>query len=426
MRHLAAVAFAALLFPQPSTGQGPPTLTEEEFLAPLAAEHPAVSALGLELAAARADVVAAGTLDNPELGAVREDPSGATEQLDVTLSWQPPHPGRRRLAVAAAEAGVDAARHRLDEALLGLELRLREVYARWAVGVARAELLGDHAARIESLADRERLRARSGESSGLAARRLALAAVEVRAAHAGAAAEADGAAAAARAWRPDLHPEVRPALPALPELAPAPGTSSAEPPKPVHPGLAALEADLEAARRERELSGRALAMPEVIAGWQRQEGGDRVADGPIVGLSWPLPLFDRNRPERRAAESRIATTSARLELLRRELEAERDGRRAAYRRLRQATTRVAAASETGGPAVEAATAAFRLGEANLTDLIETLRSASGAALAALDLHASALAAARDLARVSPQSLPSLTHRSAAPDPPRDDPPGETP
>lgn len=430
MRHLAAAALAALLFPQPSAGQSPPTLTEEEFLAPFAAGHPAVSALGLDLAAARADVMAAETLENPELGAVREDPPGAAEQLDVTLSWQPPHPGRRRLAVAAAEAEAEAARHRLGGALLDLELRLREVYARWAVAVARAERLADHAARIESLAGRERARAASGESSGLAARRFALAAAEVHAAQARAEAEAEAAAAAARAWRPDLHPGARATLPTLPDLDPAPAPASigapASPPEPAHPRLATLEAELTAARRERELSDRVLAMPEVVAGWQRQEGVDPAAGGAIVGLSWPLPLFDRSRPERLAADARIAATSARLELARRELEAERVGRRAAYRRLRQAANDAAAASEAGGPAVEAATAAFRLGEADLTDLLETLRSASGAALAALELHASALAAARDLARVSPQSLPSMTHRSAAPVAPRNHPSGETP
>ncbi|HLE83564.1 MAG TPA: TolC family protein, partial [Thermoanaerobaculia bacterium] len=197
MRRLAAAALAALLFPQASTGQLPSTVTEAEFLAPLDGRHPAALALARELAEARAGAIAARTLENPELGAVREDPAGTSEQLDLTLSWRPPHPGRRRLGIAAAEAVTEAAARRLDQDLLGLELHLREVYGRWALAVARGDRLAGQAARIDALAARERHRAEAGESSGLDARRLALAAVETRAALARAGAEADAASAAA-------------------------------------------------------------------------------------------------------------------------------------------------------------------------------------------------------------------------------------
>jgi hypothetical protein len=63
-----------------------------------------------------------------------------------------------------------------------------------------------------------------------------------------------------------------------------------------------------------------------------------------------------------------------------------------------------AGARAGEPAVEAATAAFRLGEMDLTGLLETLRSATAADLAALALHEAALAAGRELSRVSPQAL----------------------
>jgi cobalt-zinc-cadmium efflux system outer membrane protein len=426
MRRFPAATLAALLLPQPLPGQPPSTLTEAEFLAPLDDSHPAVLVLARELAAARAGVVAARTLENPELGALREDPTGSVEQLDVTVSWRPPHPGRRRLAIAASEAEVDAAAHRLDEDLLGLELHLREVYGRWALAVARGDRLAGQAARIDALAARERHRAESGESSGLDARRLALAAVETRAALARAGAEADTASAAARAWRPDLPDGVRPALPELPDLGAAPDA--------VHPRIAALEAELAAARRERELVARVVGMPEVVAGWQRQDGGTEVAEGPILGLAWPVPLFDRNRSERLSADARVREVSARLELARRRLAAEREGRRAAYRRLREAALDATAAADAGGPAVEAATAAFRLGEMDLTDLLETLRSSTAAELAALELREAALAAGRELVRVAPRSLaqPPLfqDHRAAEDGPPGravdDDPSGDPP
>ena len=426
MRRLAAAVLAALLLPQASTGQPTSTLSEAEFLAPLDGGHPAALALAGELAEAQAGAIAARTLENPELGAVREDPAGTGQQLDLTLSWRPPHPGRRRLGIAAAEAGVEAAARRLDQDLLGLELHLREVYGRWALAVARGDRLAGQAERIDALAARERRRAEAGESSGLDARRLALSAVETHAALARAGAEADAASAAARAWRPDLPDGVRPALPELPDLNAAPDT--------VHPRITALEAELAAARSERALVARVVGMPEVIAGWQTQDGAPEVAEGPILGLAWPVPLFDRNRAGHLAAEARVQALSARLEIARSELAAEREGRRAAYGRLREAALEAAAAAGAGGPAVEAATAAFRLGEMDLTDLLETLRSATAAELAALELLEAALAAGRELERVSPGSLAQTPlfqdHRAVEDDPPGravdDDPSGDPP
>jgi outer membrane protein TolC len=259
------------------------------------------------------------------------------------------------------------------------------------VASARAGGLAAHLERVEELALRQRRRAEAGEVSGLDARRLDLAVVELRASLARAEAEAAAAEAAARAWRPELPGALRPELPPLPELAEAPpGT---------HPRIAALEAELAAARSSAELARRVLAIPEVVGGWHREEEGGGSADGPIVGLVWPLPLFDRNRAERLAAEARVEVSSARLELARRQLAGEREGRRSAYRRLREAALDAGAAAATGAVAVEAASAAFRLGEADLTDLLDTLRSATGAELAALELREAALAASRELAQL---------------------------
>lgn len=411
MRFLAAVAVLALCLPISAPAQTGVSLTEAQFLAPLGAEHPVFLALAGDLGAARAGVVSARTLEDPELSAAREE-TGAAEELELTLSWQPPHPRRRRLAVVAAEGEVAAAEARLADELLGVELVLRQVYAEWAVASARAGRLAAHLVRVEELALRQRRRAEAGEASGLDARRLDLAVVELRASLARAEAEAAAAEASARAWRPELPGVVRPELPPLPEAPEAPpGT---------HPRIAALEAELGAARSSAELARRVLAMPQVVGGWHREEEGGGSADGPIVGLSWPLPLFDRNRAERLAAEARAEVLAARLELVRRQLAGEREGRRGAYRHLRTAALEAEAAAATGAVAVEAASAAFRLGEADLTDLLDTLRSATGAELAALELRESALAAGRDLARVSAPAAPSpimpLDHHDLSGDP----------
>lgn len=405
MRLPVAALVPLLLLPTPTAAQAE-GLTEAEFVAPLGADHPLFLALAGEVGAARAGVVGARTLDDPELSAVREETAGA-EELELTLSWRPPHPHRRRLAVAAAEAEVAAAAARYEDELLGVELVLREVYARWSVASARAGGLAAHLQRVEALALRQRRRAEAGEASGLDARRLDLAVVELRASLARAEAEAAAAEAAARAWRPELPQGVRPELPPLPDVPDAPPG--------MHPRLVALEAELDAARRSAELARRVLAMPAVVGGWRsEEEAGGGSAGGAVLGLAWPLPLFDRNRAARLAAEARAESLAARLELTRRQLDGERAGRHRAYGRLRAAALEAGAASATGARAVEAASAAFRLGEADLTDLLETLRSATGAELAALELREAALAAGRELARVSapaaPAAIPFFDHQ----------------
>src|SRR5687767_12016385 len=100
MRAFAGAATAALLLAGLAGAQNVPTVTEAEFLAPLDAGHPAVAAARQELGEAEAAATSARALANPELGVTREAP-GDAEQLDLTLSWRPPHPARRRRARGA-------------------------------------------------------------------------------------------------------------------------------------------------------------------------------------------------------------------------------------------------------------------------------------------------------------------------------------
>jgi outer membrane protein TolC len=165
--------------------------------------------------------------------------------------------------------------------------------------------------------------------------------------------------------------------------------------------MSALEAELASARLERDLAKRVLGLPEIGAGWQRQRSdAGFVSEGPLVALEWPLPLFDRGRAERARAEVRVDAIEARLELARQGLSARREGALAAYELLRAAASEAATAEESVEPIVTAATASFRLGETSLTDLLETLRSASAARLQALELRDAALEAHRELERLA--------------------------
>ncbi len=391
MHRIAMAGLLPVLFAASGAAQ---IITEAEFLSALdsddgGAVHPAVTESSEALALARARTLAA-TLANPVLGVVREDPSGPVEQVDVTLSWQLPGMGRGP-EIAARQEAAGAAAERLSQQLLALRLTMKRVYADWAFAWQRHDRLSAQAERVGALAEREKLRAGRGEASGLEAHRLDLAASGLRARVALAAADIEQARARAASWSSALPPDAHPALPVLPS-APEPGEG--------HPLERAAERELAAALLERRAAGRLVRSPEVSLGWQRQEDGSESVDGPILGVAWAVPVFGRNRAEKAASDARISGARARLERVQRQLESSRAGARASFQRLATALDSAEAARGGHQRMLDGAEAAFRHGEASLTDLLETHRSVTDSELAVLDLHQAALAVHRELVRVA--------------------------
>jgi len=398
------VLVAPLLISAASGAQSPPVVSEAEYLSAFDDQHPAVRASAEALARAEAAALAAATLENPTLGAVREDPSGPVRQLDLVASWQIPDAARRS-EVEAREREVDAARARFAQAITNHRLAMREAYAAWAVADARRELLVSQAARFEALARREAARTKKGEASRLEAHRLQLAAGALRSRLALVAAEADRARAEASIWVSTLPATAVPVLPPLVEAPAHRGQDSR---------IRAAEAELAAAQMARQAAGRYLRSPEVSLGWQRQEVGSESIDGPILGLAWSLPLFDRKQAAREAGEASIEAARARLEIARREVNAEREVAERSYSQLREALARAREELASSERMLDGAEAAFRLGEASLTDLLETHRSVIEAELAAIDLHRAALGASRELERLAGPGEVEATWGSDAP------------
>jgi cobalt-zinc-cadmium efflux system outer membrane protein len=321
---------------------------------------------------------------------VREEPGSAVSRTDVMVSWKLPD-GARGPVVSAREQAVAAAELRRTQRLADLRSEMRGVYAEWALAVERERRLGDHARRVAALAAREAARAERGEASGLEARRLELAASALGSRVALAAAAGERARAVAGQWHRGLPAT---AVPDLPELA-----MPADEPAPRSVLVAAAATDLEAALLERRAAGRFVRSPELAFGWQREEVGTESLDGPVFGFAWSLPLFDRNRAERAAADAAIAAARARQELVERRVEAEREAARASLARLAAALAEAHEALALGERMLDGAEAAFRLGETGVTDLLDTHRTLVEAELAALDLHEAALAAHRELERL---------------------------
>ena len=336
----------------------------------------------------KAERLRAGLLDDPRLEVGREDPDGVSRETTWGVAWTPPIDGRRRWAVRAAEAGVEMEEFELASRRLRLRVEMRAAYAAWAVDQARKEVLRDHADRIDGLATRVDNRAKAGEVSKLAARRLGLASKAVYASLSVAKGSEAGSRERVAAWLED--PEVvtarRPVLPELPETPDRlDATTWAQ-----RPDLEAARSRVEQAKSDERLSRRVAAAPELVLGWKQVEdpGGD--LNGPVFAIGWKVPVFDRGRADRMAAQYALETAVADEEWRRRQARSEYTGALVVYAELRRSA--LEAQRELGGleNLTAAATTVFEQGETNVTDLLGTLRSILDTRLSALDLYRAAL------------------------------------
>ena len=141
-------------------------------------------------------------------------------------------------------------------------------------------------------------------------------------------------------------------------------------------------------------------LPEVTVGWRRQDLTPGAVDGPIFGFAWSLPFFDRRQASRKTANAGLEAARARLELIEREMTVSRGAASNNFARLSAALAETRQELSRSDRMLDGAEAAFRQGEAGVTDLLETHRSVTEAELAVLDLHEAALAAHRELERVA--------------------------
>ncbi len=390
MHRFSLIGLLGGFFAVAGAAQDRPVVSEAEFLSVLDEAHPAVRESAEAVGRAEAGVLEARTFRNPELGAVREDPSGPIGQTDILVSWQLPGI-ERGPQIGAREGEVEAARRRFANELLAHRLAMREAYAAWAVAAARQNRLATQAERVESLAQREAVRAERGEASGLEASRLRLAAATLRSRVALAGVEGEQARAEAAAWNPGLPAD---AWPVLPELPDAPSLDGAD------ARIRTAEADVAAAELAELATRPIFASPEVTLGWHRQDFTSGAVDGPIFGVAWSVPLFDRRQAARRSSGAALEAARARLELAERESTSSRTAANSNFTRLAAALAEARRELGATERMLDGAEAAFRQGEAGLTDLLETHRSVTEAELAVLDLHEAALAAHRELERLA--------------------------
>ncbi len=391
------ILLLAFLCLQAAEAEEAPRLTEEEFLARVEASSALAAALAEERELAATEALRASLWPNPRLAVSVEEPGRDLRETTLGLTWTPPR--GRALGKEVAAEGLAAADSRFELVRFRLRQQLHAAWAEWAFRRERRELLADQLATLAPLLEQTRARARAGEVAGLTARRLALEEAQLTAELARAEASLGTAHARLAAWWPGLEEDARPVAPGLPpalEARPGPAGRA---------DLAAAEHEVVRAEAWLHRSRLVLEAPELGLGWKRIEEGPAESSGAVVSLGWTLPLFDRRQADRREAEVRAAAARARLTLARQAAAAELSGAWLARERLRTEAARAEEAAAGVEALLAGATAAYRAGEADLTDLLDALRAALATRQSALDLREAAWAAHRDLEAAAGRPLP---------------------
>lgn len=383
----ASWALALLLALVGSTPSDAQILTEQRFLEDSLESHPGVAVAEADVAAATGVSRQTGVIDNPEIAWEREDPDGAPRQDTWRLSWRLPFDGRRH-RIAAGEAAVAASVSEVEAARLTARLEMRSLYASWYIATEREKVLLENLDRTRDLADWLRARAEEGEAAGVEARRLDLE-VEVLQRNAAAArAEAQARREAAAVWSKMVTGKVSPARPTLP--AP-PETADVDD----RADLEALAHRVVLAESVTQVRGRVVEPPAISVGWLEIRDGLQSFDGPVFGVTWPLPLFNRNQGNSEAAAAGLERANSELELSRRRAEQHLQAALASYTDLYEPAMNDGDRT-ANADVLDAVFAAFEAGEASLTDMLDALRATVGVELARLETLARALHAQLEL------------------------------
>jgi cobalt-zinc-cadmium efflux system outer membrane protein len=142
------------------------------------------------------------------------------------------------------------------------------------------------------------------------------------------------------------------------------------------------------------LRKRVAEPPTLSLGWMDLSDGGRSFAGPVFGVAWPLPVFDRNQGRRQVASAEVIRAQFDLVAAIRRAQQEANGALASYSELHELALRGPLAAEEG--VVEAVFAAFEAGEATLTDVLDTWRATVDVQMARLETMARALSAEREL------------------------------
>ncbi len=164
---------------------------------------------------------------------------------------------------------------------------------------------------------------------------------------------------------------------------------------------------LEQFRLEERAADR-LKIPEPLlnAGFKRADvGQNRIANGGVVGVTVPLPLFNKGQAEVARYSAEQERISARLQILTQRIRAAVEGTVRAFNVRVQARDRYRQELADSGPElIRIATVAYQEGEIGVLQLLDAYRSQRQAQLRMLDIQAAVKEAQIELERVVGEEL----------------------
>jgi len=292
MRHFAAGMAAAWAFGQAAAAPLQPAPIDLPAAIGLALEGPRLRAAGHEAAASAAAAGQAGRYPNPTLDYLREGEQAGARTTTIQLSQPIELGGKRQARVALADSMAALARE--DLAALREEVRAETVAAFHAVRAAQERR--QVAATLAGLAQRgievAARRVAAGKVSPIDVTRARLAAADAATEQNAAGAELAIARTrlGALVGQPADALALAPGADALPVLKPLPallaGAAQALPVRRARGQLAAQGAQVQVERAAR--------LPDLTLTVGSQKTDDAGRRQAVVGVSLPLPLFNRN------------------------------------------------------------------------------------------------------------------------------------
>ncbi len=374
---LAALLISPLVAPaQPATTplSHVPRLTLEAAQDLAATRSFELAAAQHELDASDGGVQQAGALRNPELNVTVEGMRSAMRTTTTTLGLPLELGGKRAARVSAAERSRDLARALLAEARAKVRAGVVSAYVATVVAQERVQLAGDSAGLAARAADVVGRRVAAGKTSPVDATRARVDAANAQLELADARAELSSARQAlATTWG-----ATSPHFDAVDgDIDPAPARArAAELLQQVEAAPALASSRIEIDRRKADVGvERSKAVPDLVvsAGIKRDNEPGRTQA--VIGISIPLPLFDRNMGAVHEASRRAERAQDDYEATRVRLIAEVNQ---AATQLATAQTSLRTIRETVLPAAqqayEASTTGFEAGKFGFLDVIDAQRS----------------------------------------------------
>ena len=399
---LAALLLGPLVAPaQPAatTLSYVPRLTLEQALDLGATRSFELAAAQREVDASDGGVQQAGTRRNPELNATVEDTRSATRSTTTTLGFPIELGGKRAARVSAAERSRDLARAQLAEARARVRAGIVLAYFSTVVAQERVKLASDSADLAARAADVVGKRVTAGKTSPVDATRARVDAANAQLELADARAELQSAkqtlAAAWGATSPHFE-AVDGDIGSVPVRAPA-----ADLLQQVETSPSLVSSRVEIDRRKAVVSvEKSKAVPDLVVNAGVKRDNELGRTQAVIGISIPLPLFDRNQGAVHEASKRAEKAEDDYAATRVRLIAEVNQ---AATQLATAQTSLQTIRETVLPAAQqayaASTTGFEAGKFGFLDVIDSQRSLLQARARYLNTLSSAWQAATAIDRL---------------------------